>query len=695
MFDDHRLLDPTAGTGRGPSDGVGTGRRARWAAGIAACALAACCLPATAAAAASAPPAGTSLAPVSLPHGLGLVPAPSPAASPGTIAKVAVAAAALPASVDLTPYAMPVGNQGQVGSCAAWATDYTALGYWESRQGIAGGGLEPMYTYSQVTGGVDEGSSIEGNLQVDEHGIDTQSDYWQGNFDFSDMPTAAEKAQAVNWKLSSFSDLPIVTSSSSTVTQQSIETALAAGDPVVIGIPVYDNFFYVTRANNGLYAGPSGGFDGYHAITALGYNSSGLVIENSWGAGWGNSGYATLSWSFVNADVFDAVSVGPLSTGQPVGTTAPAVTGSGREGQVLTASSGSWSPAATSYAYQWQRAANGSNNWSTIPGATAATYTPGVADLGERLRVSVTATNSKGQGANSSAQFGPITTGAPAVTTAPSITGTLRVGQALTAAAGSWSPAATSYTYQWQRSTNSGSTWSNITGATGSTYQTAAGDVNADERVVVTASNSYGTTTATSAQAGPVSGEPYNTVTPAITGTAVRGSTLTAGTGTWSPAGTSYTYQWQRSSNSGVSWSNIASATSASDTLGVSDENTELRVVVKAVNPYGTVAATSAASGSVKSSPPVPSATPGLSGTATVGHQLTATTGTWSGVGNVYSYQWQHESGSTWSSISSATSSTYTLARGDAGDHVRVLVTATNPDGTAGEASAVTASVTS
>jgi hypothetical protein len=91
----------------------------------------------------------------------------------------------------------------------------------------------------------------------------------------------------------------------------------------------------------------------------------------------------------------------------------------------------------------------------------------------------------------------------------------------------------------------------------------------------------------------------------------------------------------------------------------------------------------------------VPSATPGLSGTATVGHQLTATTGTWSGVGNVYSYQWQHESGSTWSSISSATSSTYTLARGDAGDHVRVLVTATNPDGTAGEASAVTASVTS
>ena len=59
---------------------------------------------------------------------------------------------------------------------------------------------------------------------------------------------------------------------------------LAAGDPVVIGIPVYYyNFFFVGSTNNGLYTSPSGSFEGDHAIAALGYNSTGLVIENTRG----------------------------------------------------------------------------------------------------------------------------------------------------------------------------------------------------------------------------------------------------------------------------------------------------------------------------------------------------------------------------------------------------------------------------
>ena len=128
------------------------------------------------------------------------------------------------------------------------------------------------------------------------------------------------------------------------------------------------------------------------------------MIENSWGAGWGNNGYATLSWSFVNKDVFDAVQVGPLTSGQPVSVTAPAVTGSAVVGQTLTASTGGWSPTATSYAYQWQRAANASSAWSAISGATSATYAPASADAAQDLRVQVTATNSHGPGVTSRAR---------------------------------------------------------------------------------------------------------------------------------------------------------------------------------------------------------------------------------------------------------------------------------------------------
>jgi hypothetical protein len=151
------------------------------AATILACAAAACSLPAGALAA-PAPSGGLSATnALGAPHGMGLIARPSAPASANAIAKVQASAAALPASVDLTPYAMPAGNQGQVGSCAAWASDYSALGYWENKQKIVGGALQPMYTYSQVDGGVDEGSYIEANLLVDQQqGIDNQSDYYQG-----------------------------------------------------------------------------------------------------------------------------------------------------------------------------------------------------------------------------------------------------------------------------------------------------------------------------------------------------------------------------------------------------------------------------------------------------------------------------------------------------------------------------------
>jgi len=555
----------TRSSGPGGDRSVARSRLLRWLVAVAVSAVAAGSLPAvgSASTAGGAPEASGQSG---LPHGLGLVVTPSAAPSAAAVARVNTAAASLPASVDLTANAMPPGNQGEVGSCAAWASDYTALGYWENYQGISGGGLEPMYTYSQVTGGVDRGSTIESNLTVDEQqGVDNQADYSQGNFDYVDMPTAAERAHAVNWKLTSFNDLPIQTSSTSTLTQQSIEGALAAGTPVVIGIPVFLNFEYITSANHGLYTGPSGEFLGYHAITALGYNSTGLRIENSWGTYWGDSGYATLSWSFVNGYVDDAVAVGSLVIAQPpANTSPPTVTGTARQGQTLTASSGSWSPAATSYAYQWQRAASASSSWSAISGATGATYVPAAADVGGRLRVLVTAANSHGSGTATSTPIGPIASGAPSSTAAPSVSGTLREGQAMTASTGSWSPAATSYAYQWQRAANGGSTWSVIPGATTTSYVSAAADAGGRLRVLVTATNSYGQATTTSAAVGPISGAPYNTAAPSVTGTLRQGQTVTASAGSWSPTGTSYTYQWQRSTNGGTTWASVSSKTGAS-----------------------------------------------------------------------------------------------------------------------------------
>jgi hypothetical protein len=617
------------------------------------------------------------------PYGLGLIPTPAPQAGANGLRTSNLAGASLPASVSMTQHAIAVGNQGQLGSCAAWSTDYSALGYWENKEGISGGGLEPMYSYSQVNGGVDDGSSIEANLWIDEtQGIDTQSDYWQGNFDYSDQPTAAEKLNAVNWKLSGYSNLTINGSASQTVTQTSIETALAAGDPVVIGIPVYSNFYYVGTANAGYYAGPSGAFEGDHAVTALGYNSQGLVIENSWGTGWGNAGFATLSWAFINGYVMDAVSVGPLVASQPVESAVPSVSGTVRVRQVLTAQPGSWSTTVSSYAYQWESATPGSNEWATISGAASASYLVPSSLQGDDLRVIVTATNQSGSGAAASTPTAAVgaALAVPVATVGPSISGVTAVGATLSVTAGSWTLSPTSYAYQWQRSSNNGGSWVNIPGATSSSYTLTASDAGDQERAVVTATNAVGAGTADSTAVGPVLSVPVSVTAPSVSGIARVGQALSVGSGSWNPAATSYSYQWQRSSNSGASWGNISGSASATYVAQSADVNAELRAQVCATNGAGSSCVTTAPTGLVTAASISASAPPVVSGTPARGDQLSATGGSWAPTPTSYVYQWQRSTnnGGTWASISGAISPTYTPVRADEGSQLRVTVTVGN-----------------
>jgi hypothetical protein len=195
----------------------------------------------------------------------------------------------------------------------------------------------------------------------------------------------------------------------------------------------------------------------------------------------------------------------------------------------------------------------------------------------------------------------------PVNTMPPNISGTPQVGQKLTASTGNWSgtqPIA--YAYQWQQCGASGGSCAPITGATGQSYISTSGDVGHTLRVVVTATNSDGVGSATSAATGVVqstSSPPANTSSPTISGTAQNGQTLHANPGSWS--GTqpiNYAYQWQRCDISGGGCASIPGATDPAYTLISADVGSRMRVAVAATNSVGSASATSNATTVVQAS---------------------------------------------------------------------------------------------
>jgi hypothetical protein len=88
---------------------------------------------------------------------------------------------------------------------------------------------------------------------------------------------------------------------------------------------------------------------------------------------------------------------------------------------------------------------------------------------------------------------------------------------------------------------------------------------------------------------------------------------------------------------------------------------------------------------------------PKISGTPQVGQQLTTDNGNWNGTTPfTYAYQWRvcDQNGANCHDITGATTNQYTVASGDQGNTLRVVVTAKNSDGTDSSTSVPTASVT-
>lgn len=184
-------------------------------------------------------------------------------------------------------------------------------------------------------------------------------------------------------------------------------------------------------------------------------------------------------------------------TSPPTNLEIPVITGTAQVGQTLTCSNGTWLGSPTSYAHQWKRSG------VSIDGATSATYVPVVADVGLPITCTVTAGNGTlPNTAATSESVTPIaaapTGSAPVNTVQPEITSRdLYPGTTASCYTGLWDHLPTEFDYQWKRGTTD-------VGTNSSLYDYQVADVGLSVTCVVTATNSTGSTPATSNVVVPV-----------------------------------------------------------------------------------------------------------------------------------------------------------------------------------------------
>jgi hypothetical protein len=206
------------------------------------------------------------------------------------------------------------------------------------------------------------------------------------------------------------------------------------------------------------------------------------------------------------------------SAAVPANTALPQISGTAKEGNTLTASNGTWDNSPTSFDYQWRRCASDGRACADITGATKQTYTVASADVGRSLRAVVTAGNADGKAfATSNATDVVDSKDGPVNGTKPAVSGTPTVGEEIRVSRGTWSPTPTSFGFQWQRCTSTGTDCINVAGATGAAYGVRSADIDHRMRALVTARTATGRSTVASSTSSVINGTTTTTTTTSTT----------------------------------------------------------------------------------------------------------------------------------------------------------------------------------
>ncbi|RYE22284.1 MAG: hypothetical protein EOP51_13650, partial [Sphingobacteriales bacterium] len=353
--------------------------------------------------------------------------------------------------------------------------------------------------------------------------------------------------------------------------------------------------------------------------------------------------------------------------------TATSITGQPAPVTVCTGANASFTVNATGTAitYQWQVSTDGGTTWNNVPSATAATLNlTAVTATMNNNRYRALLSDCAPAGLLSAAAT--LTVNAPvAITTQPVATNACAGNNASFTVVAS----GTTATYQWEVSTDGGTTWNNVPAATSATLNLTAVTVamnNNRYRVVV--SNSC-PSTVTSAAVALTVGAPTAITTQPLPLTVCAGANASF---TVVASGTAVTYQWQVSTDAGVTFTNITAATAATLNLTAvttAMNNNRYRVLLSDCNPGGL---TSTAVALTVNSPAAITTQPAATTICTGANATFTVVATGTGI----SYQWQlsTDGGTTWNNIAAATLASYQVSNATAaanGNQYRVIVSGT------------------
>ena len=242
---------------------------------------------------------------------------------------------ALPAQVDLRAWFSPVEDQGSLGSCTANAA-VGLLEYFERRatgKYIDASRLFLYKTERDLLGWPgDTGAYLRTAMEALVLFGAPPERYWPydprpaaSNTRYDVEPPAFCYAFGANYQAVKYFRLD-ARGTAATQVLANIKVFAAAGFPSMFGFPVYTEYDHPLPG--GLIAFPTTGYRGGHANVVAGYDDNlmigkdkgALLIRNSWGTGWANSGYAWMSYRYVTeglaTDWWSMISAKWVDTGQ-------------------------------------------------------------------------------------------------------------------------------------------------------------------------------------------------------------------------------------------------------------------------------------------------------------------------------------------------------------------------------------------